>query len=46
MIDTAGLEEAGAESLAGRMMAQTKIAIEQADAVFFMHRRQNRTGTG
>jgi GTP-binding protein len=34
--DTAGLEEAGAESLAGRMMAQTKKAIEQADAVFFM----------
>src|SRR5829696_5960744 len=34
--DTAGLEDAGAESLAGRMMAQTKIAIEQADAVFFM----------
>jgi GTP-binding protein len=36
VIDTAGLEEAGAESLAGRMMAQTKMAIEQADAVFFM----------
>ena len=36
IIDTAGLEEAGAESLAGRMLAQTKTAIEQADAVFFM----------
>ena len=36
IIDTAGLEEADAESLAGRMLAQTKLAIEQADAVFFM----------
>ena len=36
VIDTAGLEEAGAESLAGRMLAQTKMAIAQADAVFFM----------
>jgi GTP-binding protein len=36
LADTAGLEEAGAESLAGRMMAQTKKAIEQADALFFM----------
>ena len=36
IIDTAGLEDAGSESLAGRMMAQTKLAIEQADAVFFM----------
>jgi GTP-binding protein len=36
IIDTAGLEEAGAESLAGRMMAQTRMAIEQADAVFFL----------
>src|SRR5882724_7746754 len=36
IIDTAGLEEAGADTLAGRMMAQTKQAIEQADAVFFM----------
>ena len=36
IVDTAGLEEAGAESLAGRMMAQTKQAIEQADAIFFM----------
>jgi GTPase len=36
IIDTAGLEEASDESLAGRMLAQTKMAIEQADAVFFM----------
>ena len=36
IVDTAGLEEAGSESLAGRMLAQTKIAIEQADAVFFL----------
>ena len=36
IIDTAGLEAAGAESLTGRMQAQTKTAIGQADAVFFM----------
>ena len=36
IIDTAGLEDAGSESLAGRMMAQTRMAIEQSDAVFFM----------
>ncbi|MCX7314072.1 MAG: ribosome biogenesis GTPase Der [Alphaproteobacteria bacterium] len=36
VIDTAGLEEASAESLPGRMLAQTKLAIEQADAVFFV----------
>ena len=36
IIDTAGLEEADSESLGGRMLAQTKLAIEQADAVFFM----------
>jgi GTP-binding protein len=36
IIDTAGLEEAGAESLAGRMLAQTKAAIGQADAVLFL----------
>src|SRR5882757_5132059 len=34
--DTASLEEFGAESLAGRMMALTKQATEQADAIFFM----------
>ena len=36
VIDTAGLEDAAAESLAGRMMVQTRAAIEAADAVFFM----------
>jgi GTPase len=36
IVDTAGLEDAHSESLAGRMLAQTKKAIEQADAVFFM----------
>jgi GTP-binding protein len=36
IIDTAGLEEASAESLPGRMLAQTMTAIEQADAVFFV----------
>jgi GTP-binding protein len=35
-IDTAGLEEAPDESLAGRMLAQTKAAIEAADAIFFV----------
>ena len=33
MIDTAGLEEADKDSLAGRMRAQTETAIEQADAL-------------
>src|SRR4029079_18193371 len=36
IIDTAGLEEAGAETMAGRMLAQTRTAIEQADAIFFV----------
>jgi GTP-binding protein len=36
IIDTAGLEAADSESLSGRMLAQTKKAIEQADAVFFL----------
>jgi GTP-binding protein len=36
VIDTAGLENADTESLAGRMLAQTKAAIDSADAVFFM----------
>jgi GTPase len=35
-IDTAGLEDASAESLAGRMMSQTKAAIAQSDAVLFL----------
>src|ERR1700739_2965613 len=36
IVDTAGLEDAGAETLAGRMLAQTKAAIAQADALFFL----------
>jgi GTP-binding protein len=36
VIDTAGLEEAPAESLAGRMRVQTETAIAQADAIFFL----------
>ena len=36
IIDTAGLEDGAAESLPARMLAQTKTAIEQADAVLFM----------
>jgi GTP-binding protein len=35
-IDTAGLEEAAAASLAGRMMAQTRRAVADADAVLFL----------
>ena len=36
VFDTAGFEEAGAESLAGRMRAQTESAIADADAILFM----------
>ena len=36
VIDTAGLEEAGAASLTGRMRAQTELAIEEADLVLFV----------
>jgi GTPase len=36
IIDTAGLEEGGVDSLSGRMRAQTEAAIEDADAVFFV----------
>src|SRR5437879_7241544 len=35
-VDTAGLEEAGPASLSGRMLAQTRLAIEQADAILFL----------
>ena len=35
-IDTAGLENAAPESLAGRMVAQTRAAIGQADTVLFL----------
>src|SRR6266481_4491810 len=36
IIDTAGLEEGDAASLAGRMRAQTEAAIADADAILFM----------
>ncbi|HEY5225668.1 MAG TPA: ribosome biogenesis GTPase Der [Methylovirgula sp.] len=36
IVDTAGLEEGEAQSLAGRMRAQTEAAIAEADAIFFM----------
>jgi len=36
VIDTAGLEESEAESLEGRMRAQTERAVADADAVLFM----------
>jgi len=36
VIDTAGLEGGGAETLTGRMRAQTEAAIEEADAIFFV----------
>ncbi len=36
VIDTAGLDEGTAESLVGRMLAQTKLALKSADAVFFL----------
>ncbi len=36
VIDTAGLEGGGAESLVGRMRAQTEAAIADADAILFL----------
>jgi GTP-binding protein len=36
VVDTAGLEEATPDSLSGRMVAQTRAAIDMADAVFFL----------
>ncbi len=36
IVDTAGLEESEAESLTGRMRAQTEAAIIDADAILFM----------
>jgi GTP-binding protein len=36
VIDTAGLEESAPDSLAGRMLAQTKAALDDADAIFFL----------
>src|SRR5437773_11638468 len=35
-IDTAGLEEAAPASLSGRMLAQTRLAVEHADAGLFL----------
>jgi GTP-binding protein len=36
LIDTAGLDEAGSQSLAGRMRRQTEAAIDEADLSLFM----------
>src|ERR1700739_345982 len=36
VIDTAGFEDASAESLPGRMRAQSQAAVAAADAVLFM----------
>ncbi|PRD45669.1 ribosome biogenesis GTPase Der [Phyllobacterium phragmitis] len=36
VIDTAGLEEVGSDTLEGRMRAQTEIAIAEADVILFM----------
>ncbi|MGD9920578.1 MAG: ribosome biogenesis GTPase Der [Pseudorhodoplanes sp.] len=36
LVDTAGLEEAAPQSLAGRMLAQTRTAIGQADVILFV----------
>ncbi|MGE7367999.1 ribosome biogenesis GTPase Der [Neorhizobium sp. NPDC001467] len=36
IIDTAGLEEAGADTLEGRMRAQTEAAIDEADLTLFV----------
>src|SRR3954466_12302216 len=36
VVDTAGLDEAAPESLAGRMQVQTEAAIADADALFFL----------
>lgn len=36
VVDTAGLEEAAPDALAGRMLAQTREALKHADAVLFV----------
>src|ERR1700755_1905146 len=36
IVDTAGLEDAVAESLSGRMRAQTESALMDADAILFL----------
>src|SRR5690606_21352719 len=42
VVDTAGLEDAAASSLEGRMRAQTEAAIDEADLVLFV--MDSRTG--
>src|SRR5512145_541632 len=36
LVDTAGLEQAAPQSLAGRMLAQTRTAIAEAGAILFV----------
>src|SRR5438876_2943289 len=36
VIDTAGLEQAAPASLSGRMLAQTRLTLDQADAILFL----------
>src|SRR6188768_3456080 len=36
IVDTAGLEDAAAQTLSGRMRAQTEAALADADAIFFL----------
>ena len=36
IVDTAGLDQAAPESLSARMLAQTRAAIADADAIFFL----------
>ncbi|NWG25460.1 MAG: ribosome biogenesis GTPase Der, partial [Pseudorhodoplanes sp.] len=36
VVDTAGLEEAAPDALAGRMLEQTRAALNEADAIFFV----------
>src|SRR5437588_12236126 len=35
-VDTAGLEEAAPQSLSGRMVAQSRCAMDEADAILFV----------
>ena len=46
VIDTAGFEDAAAETLQGRMRAQTEIAIDEADLDLLHDRRQGRPAAG
>jgi len=46
VVDTAGLEESDADSLTGRMRAQTEAAVDDADAILFvMDARVGLTGS-